>query len=74
MTIMKYKINNNPNWLHWLDPLTHVNQNFEPGLKAKLKFEKISFKLKRDKILETLNKQIREKSIIENFFMKIVMY
>ena len=52
---------NSPNWLHWLDPLTQVNQNSKPSLLAKLKFETISFKSKRNEIIAKLNEQIKEK-------------
>ena len=62
---------NSPNWLHWLDPLTQVNQNSKPSLLAKLKFETISFKSKRNEIIAKLNEQIKEKkNIIKTIFCK----
>lgn len=71
MTYSANKIYETPKWLYWLDPLTQIKENFELDFLQSFKFEKIPFSFKRNEVLLSLSKQIREKkNVIENEFYK----
>ena len=58
-------------WLHWLDPLRQVNQNFEKSIFDKLKFNKIEKDKNRKLIIQDISNGIKDKrELIKKIFYR----
>ena len=42
-------------WVYWLDPLSHINQNFDQNTFKKIEFDKIKLNLQRSNIVKKLS-------------------